>query len=235
MEKYEGGPRKWEARAVRHENGQRLLLLPVFSHFFFLNPPLTPVTLTLPAPPPPSRPNASRMWFFFFQFRCFYHDHDLPHIQSRAGSGSFVCFDVPTTTTTSLASKREPEVDLFDIFDTFTTATTSLTSKREPEVDLFDIFDAFTAATTSLTSKREPEVDIFDVSTRLLPPPPPSRPNASWRWIFSTFLTRLPPPPPPSHPNVSQRWIFSTFRHVYRHHHLPCVQTRAGGGFFRRF
>jgi hypothetical protein len=30
VEKREGGPRKWEAQAVRRENGQRLLSLPIF-------------------------------------------------------------------------------------------------------------------------------------------------------------------------------------------------------------
>ena len=91
MEKYEGGPRKWEAHTVHHENGQQLLMLPVFSHSFFLNPPLTPVTLTLPAPPPPSRPNVSWMWFFFSSF------------------------NASTTTTTSLASNRKPEVVLLSV------------------------------------------------------------------------------------------------------------------------
>ena len=106
---------EWQVEEERMgENGQRLLSLPVFSHSFFLNPPLTPVTLTLPAPPPPSRPNASRMWFFFFQFQRFYHNHHLPRIQSRARGGVFRSFDMSPATTTSLASKREPEVVFFD-------------------------------------------------------------------------------------------------------------------------
>ena len=41
--------------------------------------------------------------------------------------------------------------------------------------------------TTSLASKHELEVDFLDCSTGLPPAPPPSHPNTSWRWIFSTF------------------------------------------------
>ena len=89
------------------------------------------------------------------------------------------------------------------------TSTTSLASKREPEVVFFHSFDM--SPTTSLASNRELVV------------------------VFFVLSTRLPPPPPPSRPNASRRWFFSTFRHVSRHHHLPRVQTRAGGGFFRPF
>jgi hypothetical protein len=60
-------------------------------------------------------------------------------------------------------------------------------------------------------SKCELEVVTFDVSTCLSPPPPPSCPNAS------------------------QRWSISAFQHASHHHHLPRVQTRAGGGLFRCF
>ena len=237
---------------MRRENGQRQMLLPVFSHSFFLHPPLTPVMPRLPPVPPPLHPNASQRWFFFVLstchppppshpitsqrwcfsfFRHVTHHHHLPRIQTRAGGGFFRRFDTSSATTTSLASKREPEVVL------------------------------------------------FVVSTRHPPPPPPSCPNASWRWFFCLFdclchhhhlpcvqtraeggpfrrfdvppstttslasrhelevvffdvSTHLPPPPPPSHPNVSWRWFFSTFQHVSHHHHLPRIQTRAGGGFF---
>jgi len=90
----------------------------------------------------------------------------------------------------------------------------------------------------------------------LPPPPPPSHPNASRRWCFvafrhihhhllpriqmraggglflsfSTACHHLPPPPPPSHPNTSWRWSFSPFSTACHHHHLPRIQTRAGGG-----
>jgi len=64
--------------------------------------------------------------------------------------------------------------------------------------------------TTSLASKREPEVVFFVLSTRLLPPPP-------------------------SHPNASRRWFLLFFRPVSHRHHLPRVQTRAGGGSFNCF
>ena len=194
-----GGARKWEAQAlVRRENRQRQMSLPIFSHSFFLRPPLTPVTPRLPPVPPPLRPNVSQRWFFFvlltchppppshpiasrrWFFRLFRHvsrHHHLPRIQTRAGGGFFDSFAMSPTTTTSLASKRKPEV----VFST--------------------------------------------LSPCLLPPPPPSR-------LFLTLSPCLPPPPPPSHPNASRRWFFRLFRHVSRHHHLPRIQTRAGGGVF---
>ena len=153
-----GGARKWEAQAlVRRENRQRQMSLPLFSHSFFLRPPLTPVTPRLPPVPPPLRPNVSQRWFFFvlltchppppshpiasrrWFFRLFRHvsrHHHLPRVQTRAGGGFFDTFDTSPTTTTSLASKREPEV----------------------------VF--------------------FDASPCLHPPPPPSHPNASRRWFF---------------------------------------------------
>ena len=115
----------------------------------------------LPPPPPPSCPNVSRGWSIW-SFRRASNHHHLPHIETRAGGGSFRSFDVPPTT-------------------------------------------------TSLTFKREPEVVIF-----VLP-------------------THLPPPPPPWRSNASRRWFFSAFRPVSHHHHLPRIQTRAGGGHFRRF
>ena len=114
MEKHEGGPRKWEAQAVHRENRQRQMLLPVFSHSFFLHPPLTPVTPRLPPPPPPLHPNVSWRWFFSF-FRHVTHHHHLPRIQLQAGGGIFRSFNTSPTTTTSLASKCEPEVVLFVI------------------------------------------------------------------------------------------------------------------------
>jgi len=90
----------------------------------------------LPPPPPPSRSNVTRRWFFsafrpvshhhhhphiqtragggFFSFfRPVPHHYHLPHVQMRAGGGHFRRFDVTPTTTTSLASKREPEVVIF--------------------------------------------------------------------------------------------------------------------------
>ena len=65
------------------------------------------------------------------------------------------------------------------------TSTTSLASKREPEVVFFRSFDM--SPTTSLGSNREPEVVFFVLLTCHPPPPPPSRPDVSWRWFFSTF------------------------------------------------
>jgi hypothetical protein len=255
VEKREGGPMKWEAQAVRRENGQRQMLLPVFSRSFFLHPPLTPVTPRLPPtttslaskcelevvtvvvstrlpppPPPPSCPNASQRWFFSL-FQPDSHHHYLPRVQARAGGSFFWRFDPTPTTTTSLASKREPEVVHFGSFDPTPTTTTSLAFKCKPEVVYFCSFNpspttpppshsntswrwfffvVLTAChhTTSLAFKRELEVVFFCRFDCLPPLPPPLRPNASWRWLFSTISMRLPP------------------------HHLPCVQTRAGGGFF---
>ena len=90
------------------------------------------VSTRLPPPPPPSRANASRRWFFssfrhdiapapppshpnasrrwlLSSFRRDCHHHHHPRVQTRAGGGSFCRFDMtPTTTTTSLAFKREP-------------------------------------------------------------------------------------------------------------------------------
>ena len=114
VEKCEGGPRKWEAQAVHHENGQRQKLLPVFFRSFFLHPPLTPVTPKLPPLPPPSHLDASQRWSIS-AFRCTSHYHHLPRFQMRAGGSSFWRFNVNPTTTTSLASKRELEVVFFVI------------------------------------------------------------------------------------------------------------------------
>ena len=133
VEKHEGGPMKWEAQAVHRENGQQHLTLPIFSHSFFLHLPLMPVTprlpptttslaskcklevvtvvvsMRLPPPPPPSCPNASRRWFFSL-FQPYSHHHYFPHVQARAGGSFFWRFDATPTTTTTLASKCEPEV-----------------------------------------------------------------------------------------------------------------------------
>jgi len=165
VEECEGGPRKW-AQTVLRKNGQRHLSLPVFSHSFFLCLLLTPVRPRLRPLPPPSRPNASRRWFFLY-FRHVTHHHRLPRVQTRAGGGvfrSFHRFDASPTTSTSLASKCEPEVVFFRTFDTSPTTTASLASKREPEAVFFVLstHHGSTTTTTSLrlTSKREPEVRL---------------------------------------------------------------------------
>ena len=95
------------------------------------------VLMRLLPPPPPSHPNASQRWFFLL-FRHDSHHHHLPHVQMRAGGGHFRRFDM-TPTTSSLVSKREPEVVLFSSFDISPTTTTSLAFKREPEVVIFGI------------------------------------------------------------------------------------------------
>jgi len=72
------------------------------------------VSTRLPPPPPPLHPNASQRWSFL----SFWHNshHHLPRVQMRAGGGYFHRFDATATTTTSLASKREPEVVFFLTF-----------------------------------------------------------------------------------------------------------------------
>ena len=91
------------------------------------------VSTCLPPPPPPSCPNMSWRWIFL-TFQRISHCHHLPCIQMRAGCGVFTGFNTFAITTTSLASKREPEVNFFNIFNSFATTTTTLASKRELEV-----------------------------------------------------------------------------------------------------
>ena len=139
------------------------------------------------------------------------------------------CYTQTATSTTSLASKREPEV-VFFVLSTchppppshpnmsqrwfFSTFRHVSRHHHLPRVltraggGFFRCFDMSSTTTTSLASKCELEVVFFDLSTRLPPPPPPSHPNASRRWFFSTLSTRFPPPPPPLHPNASRRWFF---------------------------
>ena len=94
-------------------------------------------------------------------------------------------------------------------------------------------FNAVATSSTSLASKHEPEVDFSAGSTLL---PPPSHPNVSRRWFFFAISSmRLQPPPPPSRPNVSERWFFQLLQRICTDHHLPRVQTRAGGDLFRCF
>jgi len=278
VEKLEGGPMKWEAQAVRRENGQRHLSLPVFSRSFFLHPPLTPVTprlpptttslaskcepevvtvvvsTRLPPPPPPSHPNASRWFFSLFQPDS--HHHYLPRVQVRAGGSFFRRLDPTPTTTTSLASKREPEVVHFGSFDPtpttpppshsnaswrwfFFVVSTVCHHYHLPCVQTragggcFRLFRCDCHHTTSLAFKREPEVVFF----RRFDMPPTTTSLASKREpgvVYFVLSTCLPSPPPPSRPSASRRWFFSVFRHG-SHHHLPRVRTRAGGGVFRCF
>ena len=113
------------------------------------------------------------------------HYHHLTCIQTRAGGGSYIC-QGPTTTNTSLASKREPAV--------------SVSTHLQPPPSLH------------LSASRR---WIFStLSTHLPPPPPPSRPNAIRRWIFLMFST-CSPLPPPSCPNASQTALVATFIYQY--------------------
>jgi hypothetical protein len=160
----------------------------------------------LPPPPPPSHLNASRRWFFH-------------------------SFDASPTTTSSLAFKREREVVFSFCFD----RPPPPPPPSRPNASwrwFLRLFRPPATTTTSLAFKREPEVVFFRRFDGLPLPPPPSRSNTSRRWFFRRF-DGLPPPPPPSRPNTSWRWFLWLFQHV-RRHHLPRVQTRAGGGYFRR-
>ena len=143
----------------------------------------------------------------------------------------------------------------FRRFDATPTTTTSLASKREPEV----VFFVLSTRLPPLPPPLRPNASWRWFLRLCRPPattPPPSRSNASWRWFFSLFrpsattttslaskrelevvifdLSMRLPPPPPSCPNASRRWLISGFRHD-THHHLPRIQTRAGGGPFWRF
>ena len=95
-------------------------------------------------------------------------------------------------------------------------------------------FNAVATSSTCLVSKHEPEVDFSAGSTLLPRQPPPSHPNMSRRWFFFAISTHLPLPPP-SRPNASWRWFFQLLQRIYTDHHLPRVQTRAGGGLSRCF
>jgi len=249
MEEHEGGSRKWEARAVRflfstrhshplHPCCQRHHLPRVQMRtgggFFLFGFDASTTTATslaskcesevvflsvsthLPQPPPPSHPNASRGWFFY-RFRRIYHDYHLPRIQTRVGGGfnasatSTDFFDVSAPLPPPPPPSR-PSASWRWIFSTFRRLCHHHLLPPIPSRaggGSFVCFDAPTT-TTTLASKREPEVVLSSVSTDPPPPPPPSCPNASWRWFF--------------------RW----FRRPH-HHHLPRVQTRAGGGIFGCF
>jgi len=94
-----------------------------------------------------------------------------------------------------------PEVNQFDVF---ATTTTSLPSKCEPEVDFFDI----STRLPPLPPPSHPNASwrgvFFNFFNGPATTPPPSHSDVSWRW----FLVRMPATtPPPSHPNVSWRWI----------------------------
>jgi len=122
----------------------------------------------------------------------------------------FSTFDTSAMTTTSLASKREPEV----VFFRFSMHLPPPPPPSHPNARRrwffrlfrwtrhhhhlpwvqtrdgggpFNGFNRTATTTTSLASKRETEVVLSAVLTRLPPLPPPSRPNASWRWFFRLF------------------------------------------------
>jgi len=96
------------------------------------------------------------------------------------------------------------------------------------------LFGPSATTTTSLASKRELEVVLFIVSTICHHNHLPRVQMRAGGGYFCCFDC-LPPPPPPSHPNASWRWLFSTFRRDSHHHHLPRIQMRARGGYFQPF
>jgi len=143
------------------------------------------------------------------------HYHHLPCFQMRARGGSFRCFNVNPTTTTSLASKRELEVVLFVVSTRHPPSPPPsrpnasqrcffLSFRRDshyhhlPRVQMrarggcFSPSNASATTTTSLVSKRELEVVVFVISTRHPLPPPPSCPNTSRRWLFLSFRCVCP-------------------------------------------
>ena len=99
-EKHMGGPKQWEAQAVCHENGQRQISLPVL--LSLLPQPSTDTVYTHTAPTACAVTTRTQ-------------DH-LPRIKTRVVYGSFGCFSATARSSTSLASKREPEVVLFGVF-----------------------------------------------------------------------------------------------------------------------
>jgi len=109
------------------------------------------VSTRLPPPPPPLRSNASWRWSFL-AFQHVRHHH-LPRTQTRAGGDSFQHFATNSTTTSSLASKREPEVVNFGV-------STRLPPPPPPSRPNasgggpFCCFDVPPTTTSSLASKR---------------------------------------------------------------------------------
>ena len=97
----------------------------------------------------------------------------------------------------------------------------------------FHSFDA-SPTTTSLAFKCEWEVVFSFCFDHPPPPPPPLHPNASWRWFLRLFR-------PPATTTTSLTFkrepevVFFVISTVCRYHHLPRVQTRAGGGFLWLF
>ena len=134
----------------------------------------------------------------------------LPRIQTQARGGLFGSFNVSATTTTSLTSKRKPEVVLFGSFNAFATTTTSLTSKCEPEV-------------------------VFAFVSIYLPWwPPPSCPNTNWRWLFWFFQHFCYDHHLPRIQTQAAGGSFWHFQHIC-HCHLPHVQKWARDSFFGNF
>ena len=76
---------------------------------------------------------------------------------------------------------------------------------------VFRLFRPLATTTTPLASKCELGVVFFGLPSRFPPPP----------W------------PPPSRSNASQRWCLTSISPACHHHHLPRIQTRAGGDVFR--
>jgi len=135
--------------------------------------------------------------------------HHLPRVQTQAGGGFFSSFRPPATTpppSHSNASWRW----FFFIVSTVCHHYHLPCIQTRAGGGCFRLFRRDCHHTTSLTFKREPEV------------------------VYFILLTWLPSPPPPSRPSASRRWFFSVFQHG-SHHHLPRIQTRAGGGVFRCF
>ena len=113
----------------------------------------------------------------------------LPRVQKRAGGGLFSGFNAASIASTLPRILMQARGGPFWRFNTSATTTTSLASRCEPEVDLSMV----SMPLPLLPPPSHPnasQVDFSVVPTLLPPLPPPSLPNASWRWIILK-----PPPP----------------------------------------
>jgi len=144
--------------------------------------------------------------------------------------------------------RKRTEDDSVLRFSAVRSSSTSLACKSEPEVDLWR-FETICMSSTSLACKNEPELGFSCVSTPFACPPPPSHAKASWRFIHVAFrlhshVLHLPRMQKRAGgglmaflhhlclPRVQDRagGGFMTFRHCPRLLHLPRVQVRTGGG-----
>ena len=90
------------------------------------------------SPPLPSHARPSRGWRFM-AFRRHSHQLHLPRMPDRARSGHSWCFRVVHTSSTSLACKSKPEVNIHGLLMPFPPPYTSLACQIEPDADVHGI------------------------------------------------------------------------------------------------